>query len=137
MIKLKRSYTNGATLGIIVDEKESVLVKTLELPYEDNQKEISCIPEGTYKITEHLSPKFGNCLKINDVPDRTDILIHCGNWIHDTKGCILVGTSYQFDDYDIENGITLLSSKDALKILMNYVGKECMLKVEEDYAKLY
>ena len=34
---------------------------TLELPDLDNQRRISCIPEGTYRVVTHNSRKFGKC----------------------------------------------------------------------------
>jgi Family of unknown function (DUF5675) len=68
--------------------------KTLELPYLGNRTLISCIPKGTYEVKKHNSPTFGKCFKLFDVPGRTDILIHKGNFNKDTKGCILVGKDF-------------------------------------------
>lgn len=62
------------------------------------------IPVGTYNMTLKVkSPKFrnrwpysskliGGCLpRLLDVPNFDGILIHIGNFVKDTKGCILVG----------------------------------------------
>ena len=65
---------------------------TLELPWRNNQPNISCIPPGTYPFKPvHNSPKFGAVPKIESVPGRTDILFHKGNTLQDTDGCVLVG----------------------------------------------
>ena len=40
------------------------IIKTLELPYHNNQRNISCIPEGNYIIKIHNSPSQGKCIKI-------------------------------------------------------------------------
>lgn len=65
--------------------------KTLELPWRDNQRRISCIPSGTYKAVKHHSPRFGRSFWVKDVPGRSEILIHSGNYNHHTLGCPLVG----------------------------------------------
>ena len=65
---------------------------TLEPPDKDNQKNISSIPRGKYLVDLQDSPKYGaETFTINDVPDRTNILIHEGNFKTDTKGCVVVG----------------------------------------------
>lgn len=71
--------------GIIYD------CKTLELPWRDNKRRISCVVSGTYKVVKHTSPKFGKSFWIQDVPNRSEILIHSGNYNYNTKGCPLVG----------------------------------------------
>lgn len=68
-----------------------VLCHTLELPWRSNDKNISCIPEGSYAVIKASSPRFGECFYFRDVPARSGILIHAGNSVADTRGCILVG----------------------------------------------
>lgn len=51
-----------------------------------------CIPTGTYFLTVYDSPHAGHPVPLlQDVPGRTEIEIHCGNYPCDSKGCILVG----------------------------------------------
>lgn len=64
---------------------------TLELPWLDNAKRISCIPKGTYNVEKRQSTKYKHHFHILDVPNRSYILIHQGNYNWHTKGCILVG----------------------------------------------
>jgi len=94
---LSRRYGVKQTTGClyIFDEDRAILnVKTLELPYLENQREISCIPSGEYDVELIHSLRFGDCFSINDVPDRDGILIHRGNFVSDTRGCILVGMRF-------------------------------------------
>lgn len=50
------------------------------------------IPVGLYDIEIRHSPRFNRPLPhLLQVPGRSDILIHSGNWPRDTEGCILVG----------------------------------------------
>ena len=67
------------------------LCYTEELPWLGNQPDISCIPEGTYYCSRHNSPSHPNTWQVNDVPGRSNVLIHTGNTVKDTEGCILVG----------------------------------------------
>jgi hypothetical protein len=52
---------------------------------------IAPIPAGHYlaKFTWH--PKHGNCYELQFVPFHVGILIHAGNTIKDTQGCLLPG----------------------------------------------
>lgn len=64
---------------------------TLELPWKNNEAQVSCIPDGIYKYTPHLWKGKYPTVHLLDVPSRSDILIHFGNFLKDIKGCILVG----------------------------------------------
>ena len=57
----------------------------------ENEKYI--IPCGTYKVrSNYPSARFHRLMPIiEDVPNRSGILIHWGNKKEDSKGCILVG----------------------------------------------
>jgi len=62
---------------------------TIELPWRNNQKRISCIPEGSYKVEKRFSEKFGNHLELKNVINRSLILIHpANNALKELKGCI-------------------------------------------------
>lgn len=65
---------------------------TLEPP---ERKQYGCIPEGTYKVEMYPAKHFGLRPLVKDVPGRSGILIHEGNTVVDTKGCILVGLNKQ------------------------------------------
>lgn len=94
MITLTRSLlrSNG-TFGVLSDDKGPLCV-TLELPWKDNQRAISCVPPGLYHCARHDSRAHPNTWELWGVPDRADILLHTGNTILDTRGCILVGNSF-------------------------------------------
>jgi hypothetical protein len=69
---------------------------TLELPWQDNHPNFSCIPVGTYQCIVAGSLRFGRLMpRLLDVPNRDGILIHPGNTEVNTEGCILVGTGLQ------------------------------------------
>lgn len=119
-LTLKRiNSSNECVLGVLeLDDKE--ICKTLELPWRDNQKGISCIPVGEYKLSPYPSSKFGEVYIVNDVPNRTGILIHTGNTVLDIEGCILVGDSYG----KLNGKSAVLNSRQAFKILKELLGNE-------------
>lgn len=90
MIEIRR-YEKGpnGTLGTFWMD-DAFLCYTLEDPDNDNQKGCSCIPEGTYEVIPH-DGRFKDVWEITNVPDRSAIIIHSGNTIDDTRGCVLVG----------------------------------------------
>lgn len=85
------------------------LAFTLELPWAGNERRKSCIPTGDYTLSPYNSKKFGSVWLVEDVPGRTGILIHAGNTVSDTSGCILVGLQASLS--------ALQRSKDALAAL--------------------
>jgi hypothetical protein len=80
MIKatLTRTYTPTQTLGELVIG--NFKCKTLELAWKDNANKISCIPEGVYTVVPRHSAKYGRHLHITNVPGRSFVLIHWGNY---------------------------------------------------------
>jgi hypothetical protein len=70
---------------------------TLELPVKDGLPG-SAIPPGRYKVTVYNSPHFGREVPLlEDVPGRSEIEIHYGNYPTDSRGCILVGLEHDLD----------------------------------------
>lgn len=119
-LTLKRiNSSSECVLGVLeLDDKE--ICKTLELPWRDNQKGISCIPAGEYKLSPYPSSRFGEVYIVNDVPNRTGILIHTGNTADDIQGCILVGDSYG----KLNGKKAVLNSRQAFNLLKETLGEE-------------
>jgi len=101
---------------------------SLELPWLNNQNYISCIPKGSYKAKKHNSPKFGECLWIQDVPNRSEILIHKGNYYTDILGCVLIGTG--LSDINKDGEIDVVSSKTAIGELLSYLKEVDGIMIE-------
>jgi hypothetical protein len=100
----------------------------MELPWRNNERNISCIPTGKYKMVLHKSSRFGNCFWVQNVPGRDEILIHHGNTERDTEGCILVGI--RFGSILGENAV--LNSREAMNLLY---GK-LKLTIEEMFLEV-
>lgn len=67
---------------------------TAENPWLGNEPYESCIPAGVYRAIRHHSPKFGPCLWLQEVPGRTEVLVHVANSQTDVEGCIGLGSDY-------------------------------------------
>ena len=100
LLILRETFTDNSTIGELFLNGEKIC-DTLELPYRDNQRSISCIPTGQYKVRlryprESATRDYLHLL-VQDVKDRSYILFHRGNSAKDTRGCILVGLGTQQD----------------------------------------
>lgn len=105
---------DGATFGVLLRNGKPEFV-TLEEPWRDNQRSISCIPTGAYIVKPVKSPRFGNTYEVTKVPDRSHILFHAGNTLNDTQGCILLGMQYG----KIDGKSAIVRSKDAFGLFLN------------------
>ena len=100
LLLIRDTYTKKSTMGQLFLNGE-LFCDTLENAWKDNQRNISCIPAGTYKV--RLRPARQSAtrdylhLLVQDVPNRDWILVHRGNSAKDTSGCILVGKGTQQD----------------------------------------
>lgn len=119
-LRLSRiAETDGATLGVLSVDGRPLFV-TLEDPWKDNARQVSCIPDGEYTIRRHTSPKFGLCYSVDNVPNRSHILLHAGNTSDDTQGCILVGLQFG----ELKGRPAILRSKDAMVLLLARLAKD-------------
>jgi hypothetical protein len=119
---LTRTFQDTNTLGqldvIGADGGVIDTFFTLELPWKNNERRVSCIPKGSYKLKLHTSPKFGKCFWVNDVPNRDAILIHPANYTRQLLGCIAVGLDHK--DIDKDGELDLTSSRKAMDFLLKY-----------------
>jgi len=109
-------FTDQSTIGTLYLNGERVC-DTLENPWLDNARNISCIPEGEYDVRLRLARESATRdylhLLIKGVPERTYILFHKGNYPKDTSGCVLVGMT--------RGNNFVKNSKDAMDLLMEKI----------------
>ena len=104
------------TFGVLLLQGRAFCI-TLELPYQMNKQNISCIPTNkTYTCKKIMSDRFKDeVLLVTGVPGREGIEIHPGNTMDDTEGCIIVGSSYSKLK---SNNRGVLNSGHAFRLLM-------------------
>jgi hypothetical protein len=125
IVHLNRTKSDKVqTLGELIYNGK-VVAKTIELPWLNNSNRISCIPTGQYKVVRRFTTKHGNHFHVLDVPKRSYILIHSGNYYHNFLGCIGVG--YNHADIDKDGYLDVTSSKNKMKELINILPNEFQL----------
>ena len=88
VIELQRLYQDGWTDGLIFI-KGILLCRSIELRWANNERNVSCVPEGVYPMAIIQHPKFGECLLVNNVNGRSGILVHVANDAQkELRGCI-------------------------------------------------
>lgn len=101
--------------------------KTLELPWNNNERQISCIPQGVYTVEKYSSMKYPIAFHIKNVPNRDAILQHNGNYTHQILGCQLVGDSHT--DIDQDGLVDVTNSRNTLKKYFEIMPFSFQLKI--------
>ncbi|WP_139164048.1 DUF5675 family protein [Desulfoluna spongiiphila] len=92
------TQSDQGTEGILTVPALGFACFTLELPWRENRPNVSCIPPGTYPMEWRVTPRRAS-YHIRQVPHRTYILVHSGNYAGDIRkglkthveGCVLLG----------------------------------------------
>lgn len=123
---IRTRTSDQGTEGILTDG--IFTCKTLELPWRDNSTSISCIPSDEYEVEIRNSPKFGEVYWVRNVPNRSYILIHSGNFAGDRSkgykthvyGCILLGKHHGY----LGEQRAVLNSRITVRSFMNHMEKK-------------
>ena len=132
-VQVIRSTDNGIqTVGkLYVSGDQHYTCDTLERPFKNNEKGVSCIPAGRYicvkrDATEAIPYQH---VSITNVPGRSGVAIHSGNLYSHSKGCILVGKNYA--DINRDGQQDVLNSRKVFMELMNVLPDEFTLHITE------
>lgn len=102
--------------------------RSIELPWKENRQNVSCIPDGSYCCVPYASRTFGSVYLVQDVPGRSWILTHQGNWAGDvskglqsnSNGCILLGKHHAY----IYNQLAVALSKATTRRFLEFMDGE-------------
>ncbi len=113
-LRLAREITSDqGTFGSL--EGPGLFVRTCELPWRNNEPNVSSIPAGTYELRPRRYNRGGyDAIEVLAVQGRSHILIHVGNTTNDILGCICVGRDYGV----VEGRWAVITSKSAFGELM-------------------
>lgn len=128
--------SDQGTEGLLLTD--NFMCCTLELPWRNNQRNISCIPKGEYEVIMRKSPRFGFTYWITEVPNRSYILIHSGNVAGDVNkgyktnvyGCILLGSTHGF----LWSQRAVLNSRITIRRFRNFMeNKPFKLNIKQTF----
>ena len=122
-------YKPEGTTGTLKTIDDEFICLTLEEPWKDNKRGVSCIPEGRYLCTRYQSPKLIRAGKsdpevilLHNVENRSFVQIHVGNTLDDIEGCIMTGEA-------ILNGFRYKGKKRAFFILKSFKAFKKLKKI--------
>lgn len=130
-VTIIRNYSYNETFGTLVATRngKTFTCKTLELPWKNNQRGVSCIPPGIYpaKYTFWMAKVRSNYL-LQNVLNRSGIFLHHGNYAFkktgkpDIEGCILLGAYYT--DLNGDKTLDITSTKVTVEAFQKFMNKE-------------
>ncbi len=129
LLLIRDTFSKESTIGELFLNGERIC-DTLENPWQDNQRNISCIPEGVYPVRLRLPRESGTRdylhLLVQEVPNRDFILVHRGNFPSQTQGCLLVGLGTEQDV--VHNSV--LAMDLLIKEILNLGGENINLIIK-------
>ncbi len=104
-------------------------IYTIELPWKDNEPDVSCIPAGIYTLKSYNSVKHKDVWEYQDIPNRVYCLLHPANYacnvkdteghiihLNELEGCTAVG-------FGIDESVPMITrSQDAMAYLRTTIG---------------
>lgn len=123
----RMDLSNEGTFGRLFFGDQTLY--TGELPWRDNENDISCVPIGIYTCNWTYSPRFKRHMYlIDNVPRRTGVRIHSANFVGDKRmgfkcqllGCITLGEKLGW----IDNQKAVLISKPAIRKFETHMGQQ-------------
>ncbi len=123
-VTLTRNTDNGVeTLGTLTTGDNQFQCRTLERSWLNNQTNISCIPKGTYIVSWKFKlNEFRYRYQIMNVPKRTGIFMHVGDFFFNSAGCILMGSLPQ--DINSDKQLDLINSTSITTSFEAKMGKK-------------
>jgi hypothetical protein len=90
-VRIVRTSVNASCLTgeLFIDGK--FLCHCLELPWRNNKSYISAIPDGKYAADLRYDKPDKWRVQLKNVPGRTGVQLHVGNYPTQIEGCVLVG----------------------------------------------
>lgn len=121
-LQLFRNQFEGGTNGALFYEGKFICFM-IELPWKENVRNVSCIPDGRYELALWYTDRFKHHLVVKNVPGRSGILVHpANNAVKELRGCLAPVTHLT----GIGTGVL---SRKALDKLLLFIER-CRMKKE-------
>lgn len=111
-IKIVRDWQDSnQTLGKCTvyseDNKPLFSGLSLERGWRNNERNVSCVPKGSYTVVLEWSDRFQQDLwELKGVPNRAECKFHASNYWYQLNGCIALGQKLKDLNNDGYNDIT-------------------------------
>lgn len=118
---IRNEVLPGCIRGRLIVGDQTLAV--LERPWLNNLRNRSCIPAAGYLcrfLLRSASGKYKSVFHVTAVPGRAGILMHNGNVVSHTKGCLIIGMR----NGRLANQPAVLNSRSAMQVLRDYIGTE-------------
>jgi hypothetical protein len=96
-LAIQRQHSGKDCTSGQISLEGQVVGYTLERPWEGNIPLISSIPGGRYHGFVRTKTADRWRIELTDVPGRTHVQLHVGNFVADGVGCILIGSNLKPD----------------------------------------
>lgn len=135
-LKLERfSVSATETEGVLTFG--GLIFATIERPWLNNIKGVSCVPLGVYQIRLFNHAKWGDVLwlesrennvywKPTSPTHRSEILVHPANYVSDLRGCIAIGERRGFSTNPKTRRMEplVVNSRESLRILVHAMSEK-------------
>ena len=116
---------------------------TVEQPWRQNRRFVSCVPCGEYDLVHFESNKYGNTVALRnpdlgvhlykqqaDPDERYACLFHAANWSSDLQGCIAPGKDIAWGGtVDKGSNLMVTQSRNTLeKILPSLIDQKLLIR---------
>lgn len=132
LVLVRYKDTGKETVGVLRlydGNHEVTKFSTVELPWRENRRNISCIPTGTYNVLPRHTIDRGHHFILEGIRNRSGVLIHAGNFYTEIRGCILVGLNHA--DINKDGELDVVESKKAMLHLIRLVTEPIKLTIVE------
>ena len=139
-VVITREYLPTHTLGIVSCYNEygnGFSCKSIELAWQNNKKNVSCIPVDNYFCAWTKSSKFSKkkgspvyTYEVRNVPNRSGIRIHSATYVRHLQGCIAFGSSFR--DIDKDGILDLTDTVETIQYFNDFMdGADFILTIKE------
>lgn len=125
ILSRKYNYSETQGLWLVMNENKiiyqcvTIELPRIKIPYQINANSVDCIPEGLFPAKHYYSPTKGLVFLLSNVPGRSAIEVHIGNYVAglkiDSQGCILPGS--RFMDRNNDGFIDVVESTPVMDYL--------------------
>ncbi len=134
------AYLKEGTFGRLTINNKTYY--TVECPWDNNKRFVSCLPEAIYELVPHSSTKYYNTFALINQEigvthyeehgcSRYSCLIHAANWPRQVQGCIGTGISA----VTINNRMQTLRSREALYEIIDLIEDQVITHIEITHAE--